>query len=35
MAKVYLIANTFQINELFKVVATYAASEMSLWPAGV
>ena len=26
MAKIHLVANTFQIKELFKVVATYADS---------
>ena len=30
MAKFHLVANTFQIKELFKVVATYAVSGMSL-----
>jgi len=29
MAKMHLIANTFQIKELFKVVANYAVSGMS------
>ena len=33
MAKIQLVANTFQIKELFKVVATYIVSGMSLRPA--
>ena len=33
MAKIHLVANTFQIKELFKVVATYGVSGMSLRPA--
>ena len=33
MAKIHLVANTFQSKELFKVVATYAVSGMSLRPA--
>ena len=33
MAKIHLVAKTFQIKELFNVVATYAASGMSLRPA--
>jgi len=33
MANIHLVANTFQIEELFKVVATYAVSGMSLRPA--
>ena len=33
MAKIHLVANTFQIKELFKVVANYAVSGMSLRPA--
>ena len=33
MDKIHLVANTFQIKELLKVVANYAASEMSLRPA--
>ena len=33
MAKIHLVANTFQIKELSKVVATYAVSGMSLRPA--
>ena len=33
MPKIQLVANTVQIKELFKVVATYAVSGMSLKPA--
>ena len=33
MAKVHVVASTFQIKELFKVVANYAVSGMSLRPA--
>ena len=33
MAKIYLVANAFHIKELFKVVANYAVSGMSLRPA--
>ena len=33
MAKIHLVANTFQIKELFKVVTNYAVSGMSLRPA--
>ena len=30
MAKIHLLANTYQTIELFKVVADYGVSEMSL-----
>ena len=33
MAKIHLVANTVQIKELLKVVASYAVSGMSLRPA--
>ena len=33
MAEIHLVANTFQIRELFKVVANYAVSGMTLRPA--
>ena len=33
MAKIRLVANALQIKELFKVVANYAVSGMSLRPA--
>ena len=32
MAKIHLVANTFQIKELFKVVANYAVSGLNLRP---
>ena len=32
MAKIHLVANTFQIQDLFKIVANYAVSGMSLRP---
>ena len=35
MAKVHLIANTFHIKELFKLVATHTVSESSLRPARI
>ena len=35
MAKIHLVANTVQIKELFKVVANYGVSGMSLRPARV
>jgi len=33
MAKIHFVGNNFQIKELFKVVANYAVSGMSLRPA--
>ena len=33
MAKTHLVGNPFQITELFKVVANYAVSGLSLRPA--
>ena len=33
MAKIHLVANAFHIEDLFKVVANYALSRMSLRPA--
>ena len=32
MAKIHLVANTFQIKELFKEVADYAVAGMNLRP---
>ena len=32
MTKIHLVANAFQIKELFKAVASYAVSGMNLRP---